>query len=55
MAGKAVVEVEIKADKAQNTLGGLNEKLARLRTKLEDVEIGSKAFKKPRYRKRAQR
>jgi hypothetical protein len=46
MAGKAVVEVEIKADKAQNTLGGLNEKLARLRTKLEDVEIGSKAFKK---------
>jgi hypothetical protein len=46
MAGKAVVEVEIKADKAQNTLGGLNEKLERLRKRLEDVEIGSEAFKK---------
>lgn len=45
MAGKAVVEIVMLDQKAQNTLGGLNEKLTFLRNKLEDVKIGSQAFK----------
>ena len=46
MASKAVVEVVMKSAKAQNTLGGLNEKLDILRNKIEGVAVGSDAFKK---------
>ena len=45
MAGRAVVEIEMQDAKAQNTLGGLNEKLGILRKQKEGVEVGSKAFK----------
>jgi hypothetical protein len=46
MTAKAVVEIEMIDSKAQNTLGGLNEKLQRLRDRIDDVEVGSDAFKK---------
>jgi hypothetical protein len=46
MTAKAVVEIEMLDSKAQNTLGGLNEKLQRLRDRIDDVEVGSDAFKK---------
>jgi len=43
---KSVVEIEMKADKAQNTLGGLQEKLERLRKSIEGKPIGSEEFNK---------
>ena len=46
MTAKAVVEIEMIDSKAQNTLAGLNEKLQRLRDRIDDVEVGSEAFKK---------
>ena len=46
MSAKAVVEIEMIDSKAQNTLAGLNEKLQRLRNRIDDVEVGSEAFKK---------
>ena len=41
---KASVEIEIIADKAQNTLGGLNDRLDRLKKKIVDEPIGTKKF-----------
>ena len=41
MSAKAVVEIEMIDSKAQNTLAGLNEKLQRLRDRIDDVEVGS--------------
>ena len=46
MTAKAVVEIEMIDSKAQNTLAGLNEKLQRLRNRIDEVEVGSEAFKK---------
>ena len=43
---KSVVEIEMKAQKAQNTLGGLIESLGFLKNAIEDVELGSESFKR---------
>ena len=43
---KSVVEIEMRAQKAQNTLGGLIESLGFLKNAIEDATLGSDDFKR---------